>query len=421
MGATSARMYAGSRLGSKRIGPKRCASLLSLRRHAHACRPEGMPTQLHVSTREGTLATPAAHRLTRARASVPGMLSADCTCAACVGVVSPRGRKPRADADKAIDRAVRSRLRQSGAPQTLGRGDGSLATPRLPPLAGAAGTPRSGKAHASVGRTTPRSSRAELALELPEDGAEAEGGAEAAAAPRPPNSGGKQAAGKDLNSKLQDLYDGAHAQYSPRTMAIYSDRQRALRTDPSGVAADEAKLVAQMARGRKRHTVMGASADPDLAGGRSARGGGGGGESARGAGALAARVSMAEGYFSCGNYTLADELLTDAIADCLSAGSPLAFELLKKRATAREKKGSGQPAADSGEEFGILADGWMEVGDHARAVAFYEHAASSRGAYGLFSSLLFSSLRLSCLVLSCLVFSDFRCSCPEPVLAEHLS
>ena len=344
------------------------------------------------------------------------MLSADCTCAACVGVVSPRGRKPRADADKAIDRAVRSRLRQSGAPQTLGRGDGSLATPRLPPLAGAAGTPRSGKARASLGRTTPRSSRAELALELPEDGAEAEGGAEAAAAPRPPNSGGKQAAGKDLNSKLQDLYDGAHAQYSPRTMAIYSDRQRALRTDPSGVAADEAKLVAQMARGRKRHTVMGASADPDLAGGRSARGGGGGGESARGAGALAARVSMAEGYFSCGNYTLADELLTDAIADCLSAGSPLAFGLLKKRATAREKKGSGQPAADSGEEFGILADGWMEVGDHARAVAFYEHAASSRGAYGLLSSLLFSSL-----VLSCLVFSDFRCSCPEPVLAEHLS
>ena len=414
MGATSARMYAGSRLGSKRIGPKRCASL-SLRRHAHACRPEGMPTQLHVSTREGTPATPAAHRLTRARASVPGMLSADCTCAACVGVVSPRGRKPRADADKAIDRAVRSRLRQSGAPQTLGRGDGSLATPRLPPLAGAAGTPRSGKARASLGRTTPRSSRAELALELPEDGAEAEGGAEAAAAPRPPNSGGKPAAGKDLNSKLQDLYDGAHAQYSPRTMAIYSDRQRALRTDPSGVAADEAKLVAQMARGRKRHTVMGASADPDLAGGRSAHGGGGG-ESARGAGALAARVSMAEGYFSCGNYTLADELLTDAIADCLSAGSPLAFGLLKKRATAREKKGSGQPAADSGEEFGILADGWMEVGDHARAVAFYEHAASSRGAYGLLSSLLFSSL-----VLSCLVFSDFRCSCPEPVLAEHLS
>ena len=60
---------------------------------------------------------------------------------------------------------------------------------------------------------------------------------------------------------------------------------------------------------------------------------------------------------------------------------------------------SAEIVTDSGEEFGILADGWMEVGDHARAVAFYEHAASSRGAYGLLSSLLFSSLVLSCLVL----------------------
>ena len=50
-----------------------------------------------------------------------------------------------------------------------------------------------------------------------------------------------------------------------------------------------------------------------------------------------------------GNYTLAEELLTDAIAECAREGP--SFELLKKRATAREKKARGEPAADSGERF----------------------------------------------------------------------
>eukprot|EP01043_Picozoa_sp_COSAG02_P008683 COSAG02_NODE_283_length_25709_cov_24.523311_2_plen_64_part_00 len=48
-----------------------------------------------------------------------------------------------------------------------------------------------------------------------------------------------------------------------------------------------------------------------------------------------------------GNYILAEELLTAAVAECGKDGP--SFELLKKRATAREKKGRGQPAADNGE------------------------------------------------------------------------
>ena len=47
-----------------------------------------------------------------------------------------------------------------------------------------------------------------------------------------------------------------------------------------------------------------------------------------------------------GNYTLAEELLTAAIAECGRNGP--SFELLKKRATAREKLARGQPAADNG-------------------------------------------------------------------------
>ena len=48
-----------------------------------------------------------------------------------------------------------------------------------------------------------------------------------------------------------------------------------------------------------------------------------------------------------GNYTLAEELLTAAVAESGRDGP--SFELLKKRATVREKKGGGQPAADNGE------------------------------------------------------------------------
>ena len=233
------------------------------------------------------------------------MLSADCECAACAGAFSPRGRHPRASADKAIDSAARRRLREDHRfSEQLAGSSGSPATPRLPAI----GTiPDSGgrllqqqTSPASEPRRAPRrSARAKesrLRLELGEDVDEL------SPRPPPPGSGSSSAKTQDLSSKLQDLYEGSHASYSPRTMAIYSDRQQALRSDPSGVAKDEAKLVAQLARGRNRETVSQMVSMPGQRGVTLNRtiapalGGADGGASPRRNGTQANMLAMAEGY-----------------------------------------------------------------------------------------------------------------------------
>ena len=221
LGATQARQYGRSRIGGVQSArqPKRCAS-----------------PRLNLTHRPLSRLTLTAN----VRCPRAGMLSADCQCAACVGAFSPRGRKPRASADKAIDAAGRRRLREELEM-------GSPATPRLPAIGTSPGSggrqPQQHQTSPASGRrgTPRRASQARasgLQLELDDD-ADADG---RSPQPPPPSGNGSarstgSAKKQDLSSKLQDLYEGSHASYSPRTMAIYSDRQQALRADPVSLQA----------------------------------------------------------------------------------------------------------------------------------------------------------------------------------------
>lgn len=276
LGATTARQYGRSRIGGVKPArqPKRCASVICVD-------PAACPLALTAPLR-------------RKRT---GMLTADCQCAACAGEFSPRGRMPRASADKVVDAASRRQLRHY-------RENGAQAsrTPRLPSLGGSPSpslrtqtTPAPGSRR-TAGRSAQKSG---LRLELDAD-------ADTGSSPRPhPPSGRHDGSAKkqDLSSKLQNLYEDSHASYSPRTMAIYSDRQQALRADPSGVAKDEAKLVANLARGRKRATIEMVSmpeqhnlvlSRPTVAVLKNS--GADGGKSPRRAGTQANMLAMAEGY-----------------------------------------------------------------------------------------------------------------------------
>lgn len=173
------------------------------------------------------------------------MLTADCQCAACLGVFSPRGRKPRDSVDKVVAAGSRQQLRK-------GREDPGSRTPRLPSLSGSPGSNdrrQQASTAAEPQRIARRSARkSTLRLELNDDVVDT--GRSPQPDP-PPVTVDNSVKRQDLSSKLQDLYEDSHASYSPRTMAIYSDRQQALRADPSGVAKDEANLVANLARGRR--------------------------------------------------------------------------------------------------------------------------------------------------------------------------
>jgi hypothetical protein len=231
LGATTARQYGRSRIGGAQSArlPKRCAS-------AH-------PVQ--------SVHPPAASAGSSPNQSSPphlcaGMLTADCQCAACLGAFSPRGWA--SGVDKVV--AAGSRHRSRKEKELTGS-----RTPRLPSLGsrGSSDHRHPALAAAEPQRTARRSMRhsareSTLQLELDADVVDTGRSPQPL---RPPVNGDGSVKKQDLSSKLQDLYEDSHASYSPRTMAIYSDRQQALRADPSGVAKDEANLVANLARGRR--------------------------------------------------------------------------------------------------------------------------------------------------------------------------
>ena len=141
-----------------------------------------------------------------------------------------------------------------------------------------------------------------------------------------------------------------------------------------GKADDEEKLVRQLARGRNRLNVVDTICTQETGGVTMALS-----PLAKDAAMSPRRlmVDQAEQFYQIGNYHQAEKLFTKAV------GEGPTFELLKKRATAREQLGEGWAAADSGAEYCTLGEGWTGVGEHSRAAEYFQLATECRGVSAL--------------------------------------
>ena len=142
-----------------------------------------------------------------------------CQCDACTGQLP----SPRSQADAAIATAAKKRVKDYML-------ESPTTSPRLPTITSPRGqhSPRaptqSPGGQQSPRARHPRARKKQLTLELPDEIEDADESGEPAL---PKQRSGPPSASK-LERKMEEQYKKSHSAYSPRTMAIYSDRKHAM-------------------------------------------------------------------------------------------------------------------------------------------------------------------------------------------------
>jgi hypothetical protein len=126
--------------------------------------------------------------------------------------------------------------------------------------------------------------------------------------------------------------------------------------------SDESKLLQSFSRGRRSGvTLAGSIGDHDSElGGRSPR---------------RSLMESAAQWYEVGNYKRCEDLLDKALAQ----EKYPQWEILNKRAAAREKLSDGRPIADTSREYCVLGDGWLGLGEYLRAASCFEAALAAPG------------------------------------------